>query len=420
LSGLSFAAPLVPVVSNLTGALADAGELRTPDYWVRHVREAVRFADGVTALRAAGVDTFVEVGPQSVLTAMADEVLPGDGDILAVAAQRRDRSEVSGLLAALGQLHVNGVAVTWPQWFTGVGARRVDLPTYAFQHQRYWPTTGRPRAGNVSGAGLGDAEHPLLGAAVDLAGDDEVVLTGRLSLTTHPWLADHAVAGVTLVPGTALVELAVRAGDEVGLSRLRELTVATPLTVPQMGGVRIQVRVDGAAGSSQRAVTIYSRQDDDTEAGWTRHADGVLEPVSVDEPVVGAWPPAGASEVDVAGWYEALAGHGLVYGPVFQGLRRLWTGDGTVYAEVALPEDAAGEAGRFGVHPALLDAALHPTGLLLAGEEPSGPQVPFAFEGVQVHASGAGVLRVRLSRSGSGVRLVACDEAGAPVVSVDS
>ncbi|MFI6825444.1 type I polyketide synthase, partial [Micromonospora sp. NPDC050187] len=343
---------------------------------------------------------------------------PDDEGVLAVAVQRRDRSEVSGLLAALAELHVHGVGVTWKQWFTEARAQRVDLPTYAFQHQRYWPATGRLRPGNVSGAGLGDAEHPLLGAAVDLAGDDEVVLTGRLSLTTHPWLADHAVAGVALVPGTALVELAVRAGDEVGLSRLRELTVATPLTVPQTGGVRIQVRVDGASGSSQRAVTIYSRRDDDPESGWVRHADGVLEPVSADEPMVGAWPPAGASEVDVTGWYEALAGHGLVYGPVFRGLRRAWTGDGEVHAEVVLPEDAVDVSG-FGVHPALLDAALHAIGLLDA-EAGTTVRVPFAFEGVQVHASGAGMLRVRLSRSGSGVRLVACDEAGAPVVSVDS
>ncbi|WP_170107954.1 type I polyketide synthase, partial [Micromonospora echinospora] len=168
LSGLRFAAPLVPVVSNLTGAIADAGELRTPEYWVRHVREAVRFADGVTALRVAGVDTFVEVGPQSVLTAMAAEVLPGDGDVLAVAVQRRDRPEVSALLAALGELHVNGVAVTWSQWFAGVGARRVDLPTYAFQHQRYWPATvDRPQA---AVADAGDAEFWAAVERGDLSG----------------------------------------------------------------------------------------------------------------------------------------------------------------------------------------------------------------------------------------------------------
>ncbi|MFI6825440.1 SDR family NAD(P)-dependent oxidoreductase, partial [Micromonospora sp. NPDC050187] len=418
LAGLTFRAPLVPVVSNLTGAVADPQELTRVEYWVRHVREAVRFADGITALRAAGVDTFVEVGPQSVLTAMAGDVLPGDGDVLAVAVQRRDRSEVPGLLAALGQLHVDGVTVTWPQWFTGAGARRVDLPTYAFQHQRYWLGIGRARTGDVTGAGLGMAGHPLLGAAVTVAGEDMVVLTGRLSVATHPWLADHAVSGVVIVPGTALVELAVRAGDEVGVSRLRELTIAAPLVLPETGGVRVQVRVGAADPTGARIVAVHSQSEGDPD--WVRHADGVLEPVSADEPVVGAWPPAGASEVDVTGWYEALAGHGLVYGPVFQGLRRLWTGDGAVYAEVVLPEDAAGEAGRFGVHPALLDAALHPTGLLLSGEETSRPQVPFAFEGVQVHASGAGMLRVRLSRSGSGVRLVACDEAGAPVVSVDS
>ncbi|MFB9547795.1 acyltransferase domain-containing protein, partial [Micromonospora sagamiensis] len=418
LEGLTFRAPLVPVVSNLTGAVADPQELTRAEYWVRHVREAVRFADGVTALRAAGVDTFVEVGPQSVLTAMAADVLPGDGDVLAVAVQRRDRSEVPGLLAALGQMHVHGVAVSWQEWFAGAGARRVDLPTYAFQHQRYWLGIGRARAGDVTGAGLGMAGHPLLGAAVTVAGEDMVVLTGRLSVATHPWLADHAVSGAVVVPGTALVELAVRAGDEVGVSRLRELTIAAPLVLPETGGVRVQVRVGAADPTGLRAVAVHSQSEGDPE--WVRHADGVLEAASADEPVVGVWPPAGVSEVDVAGWYEALAAHGLVYGPVFQGLRRAWTGDDAVYAEVALPEDEAGEAARFGVHPALLDAALHPTGLLLSGEETSGPRVPFAFEGVQVHASGARVLRVRLSRSGAGVRLVACDEAGAPVVSVDS
>ncbi|MEU5950575.1 type I polyketide synthase, partial [Micromonospora sp. NPDC047465] len=419
LEDLTFSAPLLPVVSNLTGALADGDEIRTADYWVRHVREAVRYADGVTTLRKAGVGTFLEIGPQSVLTAMTADVLPGDETALAVAVQRRDRSEVQALLAALAELHVHDVPVTWAQWFAGAGARRVDLPTYAFEHQRYWPASGRPRVGDVSGAGLGDAGHPMLGAAVDLAGDDEVVLTGRLSLATHPWLADHAVSGVTLVPGTALVELAVRAGDEVGASRLRELTVAAPLVVPETGGVRVQVRVEASDGSPQRAVAIYSRRDDDPEAGWVRHAEGVLEASSPDEPTVGTWPPAGASEVDLTGWYATLAEHGLAYGPVFQGLRRAWTADGEAYAEVALPDDAAGEAVRFGVHPALLDAALHAVGLLLT-DEAAGPRVPFAFEGAQVHASGASVLRVRLTRAGSGVRLVASDESGTPVVSVDS
>ncbi|MER6589973.1 beta-ketoacyl synthase N-terminal-like domain-containing protein [Micromonospora chalcea] len=416
---LDLAAPTLPIVSNLTGALADADEIRTADYWVRHVREAVRYADGLAALRDAGVDTFLEVGPQSVLTAMTTDVLPDD-DVLAVAAQRRDRPEAQALLHALAELHVHGLPVSWREWFADTGAARVDLPTYAFQRERFWPEVLPWRVGDVSGAGLGVAGHPLLGAAVRLAGDDEVVLTGRLSTSTHPWLADHVVGGNVVVPGTALVELAVRAGDEVGASRVRELTVAAPLVLPDSGAVRVQVRVGAADDAAVRTVSVYSQPEEDDDTDWVRHADGLLEPVSADEPGLGEWPPAGATEVDLTGWYPALAEHGLSYGPVFQGVRRAWTADGGAYAEVKLPDGAAGEAGAFGVHPALLDAALHPVALLLEAEATGGPRVPFAFEGVQVHASGARTLRVRLTRDGSGVRLVACDGSGAPVVSVDS
>ncbi|WP_328348248.1 type I polyketide synthase [Micromonospora sp. NBC_00421] len=418
LTRLTFSAPVLPVVSHLTGALADGDDLRTPDYWVRHVVDAVRYADGITALRAAGVDTFLEVGPQSVLTAMTADALPGD-DVLAVAAQRRDRSEVIGLLGALAELHVHGVPVTWASWFAGGGAVRVDLPTYAFQRERFWPVVSAWRVGDVSGAGLGVAGHPLLGAAVRLAGDGGVLLTGRLSASTHPWLADHVVSGSVVVPGTAFVELVVRAGDEVGASRVRELTVAAPMHLPAVGGVRVQVRVGDADGAGGRDVAVYSQLDDDVDAEWIRHAEGVLEPATADEPVLPVWPPAGASEVELAGWYPTFAEHGLSYGPVFQGLRRVWSGDGEVFAEVVLPDGVVDVSG-FGVHPALLDAALHPVGLLLAGDGASGPRVPFVFEGVQVYASGARVLRVWLRRVGSGVRLVAVDESGAPVVSVDS
>ncbi|BCJ69235.1 hypothetical protein Prubr_62560 [Polymorphospora rubra] len=418
LTGLTFREPLLPVVSNVTGAVADADTLRDPGYWVRHVREAVRYADGVTALQAVGVGTFLEIGPQSVLTAMNADVLPED--VSSVAVQRRDRAEAHALLLALADLHVHGVPVTWQSWYADAGARRVDLPTYAFEHQRFWPAPARSRLGDVTGAGLGLADHPLLGAAVRLADGDGVVLTGRLSVSSHAWLADHTVSGATVVPGTALVELAVRAGDEVGAARIRELTLGLPLVLPPADGVRVQVRVGAPDSAGLRTVAVHSQPDDSGDAGWTRHAEGILEPALPDEPVIGAWPPVGASEVDLAGWYSGLVERGLSYGPVFRGLRRAWVSGGGVFAEVALPDEVAGEAAGFGVHPALLDAALHPVALLLSEVDGGGPRVPFAFGGVQVHASGAGVLRVWLTRDGSAVRLVAVDEAGAPVVSVDS
>ncbi|WMF04528.1 type I polyketide synthase [Micromonospora robiginosa] len=417
LARLSFAAPTRPVVSNLTGALAEGDDLRTPDYWVRHVREAVRYADGVTALRDAGADTFLEIGPRSVLTALTAEALPDTDGVLTVATQRRDRTETEALLAALAELHTHGVPVDWTPWFADIGARPVDLPTYAFQRARFWPDAPAWQVGDVSGAGLGVAGHPLLGAAVRLAGDDEVVLTGRLSRSTHSWLADHVVAGAVVVPGTALLELVVRAGDEVDAGRIRELTVAAPLTLPAAGAVRVQVRVGAADDAGARPVTVHAQPDDDPDAEWVRHAEGLLEPAAAEEPSIGAWPPAGASEVDVAGWYDAFAAHGLTYGPVFRGVRRVLSGPDEAYAEVTLPDGA--DPTGFGVHPALLDAALHPIGLLDAGTG-DGPRVPFAFEGVQMHAAGARVLRVRLTRAGASVRLVAVDAAGAPVVSVDA
>ncbi|MFG3702744.1 type I polyketide synthase [Micromonospora sp. NPDC047620] len=415
--GLTFRPPTVPIVSNVTGRIAEPEQLCSPGYWVRHVREAVRFADTVQRLAEAGVGTYVELGPSGVLTAMAQSCLTDPAAVL-VPLVRKDRPEPRAVLEGLARLHADGLAVDWDALLADTGARRVDLPTYAFEHERYWlEPVGR--LADVSGAGLGAAGHPLLGAAVSVAGEDMVLLTGRLSLATHPWLADHAVSGVVVVPGTALVELVVRAGDEIGASRVRELTVAAPLTLPPTGGMRVQVRVGPADDAGARAVTVHAQSEEDPDAGWVRHAEGVLEPAAAEEPGLGAWPPAAASEVRLDDWYDALAGRGLAYGPAFRGLRRLWTGDGEVYAEVALPEDVADAAGAFGVHPALLDAALHPVGLLLAGAG-DGPRVPFAFEGVQVHASGASALRVRLSRDGSTVRLVAADATGAPVVSVDS
>ncbi|SCG75728.1 type I polyketide synthase [Micromonospora coxensis] len=416
-AGLDFRPPTVPIVSNLTGRIAEAEQLCTPDYWVRHVREAVRFADAVDRLAEAGVGTYVELGPSGVLTAMAQSCLTDPSTVL-VPLSRKDRPESRALLEALARLHADGLPVDFDALLDGVGARRVDLPTYAFQHERYWlEPVGR--IADVTGAGLGAAGHPLLGAAVSVAGEDMVLLTGRLALATHPWLADHAVAGVVVLPGTALVELVVRAGDEIGASRVRELTVVAPLALPGTGGVRVQVRVGAADDVGLRAVTVHAQSEDDPDAGWVRHAEGVLAPADGDEPGLGVWPPVAATEVDLAEWYDTLAGRGLGYGPAFRGLRRLWTGDGEVYAEVALDEEAAGQAGTFGVHPALLDAALHPVGLLLAGAD-GGPRVPFAFSGVQVHAAGAAALRVRLTRDGDTVRLVATDPAGAPVVSVDA
>ncbi|MEV7907692.1 type I polyketide synthase, partial [Streptomyces anulatus] len=220
--GLSYAAPTIPVVSNVTGRPV---EVFTAEYWVEHVRRAVRFCDGVRFLEGQGVTTFVELGPDAVLSAMGAECVADPEAVVFVPVLRRDRDEARELLSGLGRLHARGGSVDWAAFFAGSGARRVELPTYAFQRRRFWLDVPAAVPGEPSGLGQAAANHPLLSAVVPLPGSDGVVVTGRLSVETHPWLADHDVLGRVLLPGTAFVELAMRAGDEVGCGLLDELTL---------------------------------------------------------------------------------------------------------------------------------------------------------------------------------------------------
>ncbi|MEU8878292.1 type I polyketide synthase, partial [Streptomyces javensis] len=433
--GLSYEAPRIPIVSNLTGNVVSAEEITTPDFWVRHVREAVRFLDGVRTLEAQGVTTYLELGPDGVLTAMAQECVTGTGtDAPAFAAAlRKDRPEAEALTAAVARAHVRGVAVDWRAFFAGTGAQRTELPTYPFQRERYWLEAPAGTIGDVASAGLGAADHPLLGAAVDLPDSEGVLFTGRLSLRTHPWLADHAVMDTVLLPGTALVELAVRAGDQVGCDLLDELTLEAPLILPQRGGVQLRVAVDepdGPGPDGRRALTVYSRLEDAIDEPWIRHASGVLTVSGSSATAPTEWPPAADTAsttdlepLDVDGLYDGFAALGLGYGPVFQGLRKAWRRGDEVFAEVALDEDRQGEARAYGLHPALLDAALHTVALggFFPAEEAGQARLPFSWDAVRLHAVGATALRVRVSPAGHGaVALEISDEAGAPVVSVGS
>ncbi|MFD5703100.1 type I polyketide synthase, partial [Streptomyces lasiicapitis] len=435
--GLTYGEPVLPVVSNLTGQLATADELKDPDYWVRHVREAVRFHDGLTTLTTQGVSTLLELGPDSVLTAMAhDTVVDPAAQAGLIAALRKDRSEPDTFLTALATAYVRGVEVDWaPLYAPAETRRRVDLPTYAFQRSRYWPRAASGAAGAVgdmSATGLASAEHPLLGAAVPLADADGYLFTGRLSVATHPWLADHAVAGRVLLPGTAFVELAIRAGDEVGCGILEELTLAAPLVLPERGGVQLQLSVGAADEDGRRSLALHSREergDHAGDGGWTAHASGVLSGAAPAADFrLAEWPPRAAAEVDVEGLYRHLTELGFAYGEAFQGLRGAWRRGDEVFAEVALPEEQHENAESFRLHPALLDAALHVLGLgVLRGDAAAeggaadGARLPFAWSGVSLHATGASALRVRLAPAGNdAVSLTVADGLGEPVATVDS
>ncbi|UED87989.1 type I polyketide synthase [Streptomyces profundus] len=419
---VEFHPPRVPVVSNVTGALAGADELSTPDYWVRHVRASVRFLDGVRTLERAGVTAFVEIGPDGSLTALAQDCLAGHAELIPLL--HRDRDEIHSLTAALGRVHALVATPDWEPAFAGRDVRRVPLPTYPFQRERYWldDTSG---AGDVTSAGLVAPGHPLIGAAVELADADTHVFTSRLSPHSTPWLADHGVFGEAIFPATAFLELAVRAADEVGDARVDELSLVAPLVLPADGAVVLQMRVGPRGADGVRPVEVFSRPPEAAaDEPWTRHATGGLSPDATPvAPAAGSlaeWPPPGAEPVDVTGLYDRFAESGFAYGPAFQGLTAVWRRGDEVFAEAALPASERSSAGRFGLHPALLDSVLHSLAFgVLNGSDQA--WLPFAWNGVTLHAGGAGAVRLRMAPTGdSSVSVALADGTGAPVATFES
>ncbi len=377
-AGLRHHRPVLPLVSCVTGEPVEELE---PGHWRRHARSTVRFAAALATAAATGPVVGLEIGPAPVLGRLATGVLP-----VAPATMSG-----TGVLAAAGAVHTAGVRVDWPAVFAGSGARITPLPTYPFKRTRYW--LDQPAPEQDSG------EHAVLGPALEAPDSPRVVHGGSLGVRRHRWLADHVVGGSVLVPGTVFAELALH----VGAAGVEELTIEAPLRL-DTGEVHVQVVVD------EPRIDVYARAHD--EGRWRKHAGGKLRPRGPLPPAWnGEWPPAGATETDVAEAYRAHA-----YGPAFQAVQRLWVRDGEFFAEVEVPP---GVGGRFALHPVLLDAAVHATAL---AEGPAAEQrVPFLWNGVEVYAPGVRRARVHGVRLGAGaVRVTLYDEAGNPAAAVES
>ena len=418
----------VPFHSTVTGAPLDTAEL-TPEYWYRNLRQPVLF-EGVVRGLAGGQGAFVEVSPHPVFALPVQETLEdelGEGARPAVLGTlRRDEGDATRFCLSLAAAHANGVDVDWDAFFAGSEASLTRLPTYPFQRKRYWlPVV--PAAADAASIGLAEVNHPLLRAALEAPVGEGLTFTSRLSLATHPWLADHAVAGVTILPGTAFLEMALHAADRVGCAQVAELTLQAPLVLPEGGAVQVQASVSSPGENGGWRVSIHSRPepgDDQPEAvEWLLNAEGLLVEDAAPPPApLDSWPPAGAEPLDAAFLYDVLAEAGVEYGPAFQGLERAWRRGEEVFAEVSLAEEQAGEANRFGIHPALLDAALH--AIALAGIDAgslSGLMLPFSWSAVSLGAAGAGALRVALRPEGEHRFSVSvADSAGAPVARAGS
>ncbi|CAL9584972.1 hypothetical protein SUDANB176_05115 [Streptomyces sp. enrichment culture] len=385
---------------------------------------------------------------------------PGDAVVTGTAG-RVDPAAVDEALGArdlrtLAELWVRGAAVDWDRLYEdGTPGRVPGLPTYPFETRRCWITPApaasapSPAASALSPAASapspaasapspaapvpptaadGTAEgtaagHPLLTSAVPLA-DGGVAHSGEVSLDTHPWIADHTVSGTVLFPGTGFVEAALHAGRDLGCEELEELTLEAPLEMSRADRVLLQVVVGPPDTAGCRAVEVYSRPAhpggaDGAEPEWTRHATGVLGTRAAGPDFdFTAWPPEGAEPLSVDGYYDTMGAAGYAYGPSFRALRAVWRRGDEVFAEAETTD--AHDVGRYGLHPALLDSALHAMGFgdFVRG---GGGLLPFSWSGWRLTGRGAAAVRVRLTAAGTdAVSAQIADSRGRPVAVLDS
>ncbi|MGW0495874.1 amino acid adenylation domain-containing protein [Streptomyces sp. NPDC003007] len=394
-----FRPPEIPLVSSLTGELAAPGELEQPGYWVRQVRHAVRFSEGMHSLRREGANTFLELGPQPVLSGLGASCLADEGPVSWVPSCTPGKNGATVVQRSLAELHVRGVAVDWDGYFAPFGGGRVALPTYAFQRERFW---FEPPFSREVGAGLNPTGHPLLGGGVEIAGTELSLFTNVVATDQPEWVQEHRVMDTVLLPGTAFFELIRAAGDAAheGEWDVSDVVFAWPLVIPPGTPVRLQVTVGQAVGGS-RPVKVYSAPEG-ADGAWQLHVEGSLTPADAADGAAvtaGPLPPGGAEPLDVSALYRELDSVGYGFGPNFQGIKEAWQTEGAVWARVALSESARQSAAGYALHPALLDSAMQSLLMTQRLRNPDSEDVfvPFEAERLSVRVKGLAEVWVRVA-----------------------
>ncbi|MFJ4188504.1 type I polyketide synthase [Kitasatospora sp. NPDC089509] len=370
------APPTLPLVSTLTGRLATAAELCSPDHWTAQLRRPVRFLDAVRTLAAQGVGVTLEVGPDAVLSPLVGGCLDEGTTVTAVAAVRAGAAEAPGLVGALAELWAAGVPVDWRAFLGPRRSAPVELPTYPFERERYWLTIAPAVTAGPGGRPLA---HPLLSAVHEVAGRDELLFAGRLPKPS----------------AAALVELALRAGTEAGCAVLDDLLVRPSAVLSEVGALEAQLVLGGSDADGHRPFTVHTRSGED--GAWTPAASGTLSRGGA-RPTAegGAWPPPGAEAVE----------------PEAAGVTALWRHGEELFVEAALADEHADShaAEDWGLHPDLLERVVRC----------AGPVTTVAWRGVRLYAVGATRIRARITPGPAGLALHLADPTGRPVASVDA
>jgi acyl transferase domain-containing protein/NADPH:quinone reductase-like Zn-dependent oxidoreductase/aryl carrier-like protein len=421
LSAITPRTSAIPFYSSVTAEVLDTSQLDA-GYWFRNLREPVRFERVLRLLAEHGHSAYIEASTHPVLTSSIADVLADAGrrGTAVIGTLRRDHGGPRQFLSSAAEAWVRGVDIDWAALPDG-SARTVDLPTYSFRRQRYWlspqEAPGKPSVADRQSP----SAHPLLGAALPLAGTNMLVFTGTLSLRDQPWLAGHTLTHTVVLPGTAFAEFALHAARQLGDTEVADLTLHIPLTFSEHSAVDIQVTVHPGDRSGRRRLTIHSCEAPSTDdSRWTLHADGNLAPATATpaSPYSEPWPPAGAEPQDLTSRYADLAVRGYQYGPAFRGLHALWRDQDTRYVEAVLPDQVRSAGGSFTLHPALLDAVLQ---AIVPTDRDGEVLVLFAWRGIRVHAAGATAVRARILETGPDtVSVRITDSADLPVADIDA
>ena len=404
--GLEYRRAGKALVSGVSGKL-DGGEMSTAEYWVRQVREAVRYGGSIETMVGLGVGTYIELGATAGLLGLVGGQVP-EGKAVLVASQRSGREGERTLLEGVGVAWVSGIEVKWTGVFADGGVR-VPLPSYPWQRQRYWlkrPDPDTLRTGEATG-------HPLLGQQVPVAGATAVFET-FLGLGEQPWLGDHRVAEKVVVPGAAVAELVRAAAAHRGSStaRVDELLLQAPLVLPESGASRIQVVLTERAEEPTMAAVYGQPAGSRPGSVWTLHATAAIQ-TSEDTPSPAATLDLAAVQarcsdsLDVDEIYARFAKLGIAYGPAFRGMRALWRGPGEALAELAVPQGIA--SAGYGVLPSVLDASFHAVIATLDEGRTEEMLLPFAMGSFVVVQPGALVAwaHVRSSDNARGGAVIA-------------
>lgn len=438
--------PAVPIVSTVTGLILTDDEACSAAYWADQAKLAVRFADAVSFLEKQGVSTYVEIGPDAVLTTLAQTNLATasrtvEREYKSIALMRRNRSEERVFAGGLAALHVRGHGLDWRQLARVI--HRTDLPNYPFQRKRYWFKRSHATAG---GSGAAHTGHPFLRNGIELADQHGHVFSGRISVTGNEWLLDHAIHGQAINAGATTAEGILAAGATLGLHRMDNLVLLENLPLSPGAGTEIQLRIGLQIGDGGQAVDVYFRlpgghdaRGDDTadnaSGSWTRHAAARLLQASALRPQwpdLMQWPPMQAEAIEFQSLYDTLEERGVHLGPAFRLLTGVWQKGENIYVEAELQEEDIGSSGikprtsGFRIHPALLDAGLQAS--LLQAPAGDGIRQLFSISGLQVYDENARRIRgcVTLKSSGASdqghsehsVRIT--DEHGMPVAEIAS